>query len=79
MSLGYETFEDNRSFEQKGLTGDVQRFTTTKMEYPCYILNSTEDNPIKMFKMQTLTRMYASSKIYDEALSNNLIHIYFSI
>lgn len=78
MSLGYETYEDNRSFEQKGLTGSVKRFTTDKMEYPCFIIQSTDDNPVKLFKMQTLQRMFATTKVYDESLTDSLIYLYFS-
>lgn len=78
MSLGYETYEDNRDFEQAGLTGEVRRYTTTKMEYPCYILCSTERNPIKLHSVATLKKMFPSLKVYDESVADSLIHVYFN-
>lgn len=78
MALGYEVYEDERDFEQKGLTGDVRRYTTTKMSFPCFIICSTEDKPVQLHSMETLKRMFPTSKLYDETIANSLIHIYFN-
>lgn len=78
MSLGYEVYEDERDFEQKGLTGNVRRYSTTKMIFPCFILCSEENNPVPLHSIETLRRMFSTSKIYDESIANSLIHIYFN-
>lgn len=78
MSLGYETYEDDRKFEQKGLTGDVRRYTTTKMEFPCYVVCNTEEKPVKLHSIETLRKMFPNAKSYDESIANSLIHIYFN-
>lgn len=78
MSLGYETYEDNRDFEQKGLTGNVRRYTTTKMDFPCYIICASEEHPVKMHSIETLKQMFPNMKVYDETIANSLIQIYFN-
>jgi hypothetical protein len=78
MALGFDTYEDNREFEKKGLTGDVRRYTTAKMEFPCFILCSSEEHPIQMHSIDALRRMFPTSKVYDETIANSLIHIYFN-
>lgn len=78
MSLGYDLYEDNRDFQQKGLTGEVKRYTTAKMEFPCYVVCSTETNQVEMYKIQVLKQMFATSKIYNESEANSMIHLYFS-
>lgn len=78
MALGYEVYEDKRDFEQKGLTGDVRRYTTTKMVFPCFILCHTEEKPVPLHSVETLKRMFPTSKVYDETIANSLIHIYFN-
>lgn len=78
MALGYDVYEDKREFEQKGLTGNVRRYTTTKMYFPCFILCSSNEKPVPLHSIETLRRMFPTSKIYDEVVANSLIHIYFN-
>lgn len=78
MALGYETYEDDRDFKQEGLTGNVRRYTTTKMDFPCYILCSSDENPIKLHSIETLKQMFPNMKVYDETIANSLIQIYFN-
>lgn len=78
MSLGYEVYEDKRDFNQKGLTGNVRRYTTAKMEFPCYILCASPEKPIKKHSIDTLRMMFPNNKIYDESVADSLIHIYFN-
>ena len=73
--LGYDTYEDDRSFEKKGLTGSVSRYAVDKMLYPCIILINTKDTPIPVFKIETLKQMFTTSQGYDE--SEFTIHLYF--
>ena len=78
MVLGYEVYEDERDFEQKGLTGNVSRYTLTKMSYPCYILCSSDEKPIQLHSIEVLKKMLPTSEIYDESIANSLISIYFN-
>jgi hypothetical protein len=78
LSLGYDVYNDDRDFEQKGLTGSVRRYTTSSMQFPCYILINSEEKPIKSYSIETLRQMFPISKVYDESLANSLIHIYFN-
>lgn len=78
MSLGYDVYEDNRDFEQKGITGNVSRYTTTNMEYPCLIVCATEEKPVEMYKIEVLRKMFASVAVFDEEQSKLKITIYYS-
>lgn len=79
MPLGYEVYDDSkRSFEQEGLTGEVRRYTTTSMEFPCFIICSTPAKPVRMYSLETLRMMFPKSKVYNEELANSMIHIYFN-
>ena len=78
MSLGYDVYEDNREFEQKGLTGEVKRYTTGKLDYPCYIIYSEDDNQVEMYKIQVLRQMFSTSKTYVESDAKSMINLYFS-
>lgn len=78
MSLGYDVYEDKRSFEEKGITGNVKRYTTTKMDFPCYVIVSSEDNPVEEFKISVLQKMFETVKVYDEEEAKRAIFLYFS-
>jgi hypothetical protein len=78
LSLGYDVYEDNRDFEQKGLTGDVRRYTTSSMKFPCYVLVNSEEKPVKSYSIDTLRQMFPALKQYDETLTDSMIHIYFN-
>ena len=79
MPLGYDVYDDKqRSFDQNGLTGEVQRYTTTSMAYPCLIICSTPEKPVKMHSLETLRMMFPKSRLYDEEVANSMINVYFS-
>ena len=75
MSLGYETYEDNRSFEKTGITGNVKRYTVESMSYPCYIISLSDT--IARYKLEVLRKMFSVTKNYNEDLANSAISIYF--
>ena len=83
MSLGYEIQEDNRDFEQKGLTGQVSRFSSQDMIYPCYIIRSTDENPVPEYKAEALKGMLNTIKSNSEgqfdinAIQNIMIYMDF--
>ena len=80
MALGYETYEDTRDFEQEGLTGEVARYSTEHMTFPCFIICSTEDNIVEEYKTKTVKSMFVSpSDKFDEETFNSVINIYFHI
>lgn len=77
MSLGYDVFEDDRDFEQEGITGEVKKFTKGKMKYPCLILTETEDNRLNYFSLQTAKEMFTKKDaIYNEDYADSIIFVY---
>ena len=78
MQLGYEIYEDKRDFEQKGLTGEVNKYTTEKMNFPCYVIVSTEENKIPLYKIKVIKQMSSTVSIYDEEEAKMAINIYFT-
>lgn len=78
MSLGFDVYEDNRSFEKEGITGSVKRYTTTKMDFPCYVIVSSEANQVEEFKISVLQKMFETVKVYDEEEAKRAIFLYFS-
>lgn len=79
MALGYTPYDDSkRSFEQEGLTGEVRRYTTTSMEFPCLIICSTAQKPVRRNNLEALRLMFPKSRMYNEDLANSMIHIYFN-
>lgn len=79
MALGYAPYDDSkRSFEQEGLTGQVRRYTTTSMEFPCLIICSTPEKPVRRHSLDALRMMFPKSRMYDEDVANSMIHIYFN-
>lgn len=72
--LGYEVEEDQREFESERVT----RYSTSKMQFPCFIVMVTEEHPLKQYALDVLKKMFVKSDVYDEELSNSLIHLYFS-
>lgn len=65
--LGYDVYDDERDFESE----EVKRYTTTKMEYPCYIISGN----VEMFKFNVLKNMFNNSTQLIEGLQT--IDIYF--
>ena len=76
--LGYDVYEDDRSFEQDGLTGNVKKYAIDKMSFPCFILMADQEHPVPMYKIKVLKQMSGSIKIYDEDEANMAIDIYFN-
>ena len=77
MSLGYDTFEENRSFEKQGITGQVQRYSREAMNYPCYIIRSEDDNKVGMHQITVLKNMFDTIVKYDKNGEDDSIYIYF--
>lgn len=73
MSLEIDVYEDNREFNQEKVT----RYSTAKMEFPCYIIISTDEKPIKAYTLQILKQMFSSTSTFDEDVSKLLINLYF--
>lgn len=79
MALGYDVYDDSkRSFDQNGLTGEVKRYTTASMAFPCLIICSTPEKPVKLHNLETLRMMLPKSKLYDEDMAKSMINIYFN-
>lgn len=78
MALGYETYDDNRNFEQEGLTGNVRRYVTESMTFPCFILVAEEDKQVEIVKIKVLKQMAEVFETYNEEEANSLISVYFS-
>lgn len=78
MALGYETYDDNRDFEQEGLTGNVRRYVTESMTFPCFILVAEEDKQVEIVKIKVLKQMAEVVETYNEEEANSLISVYFS-
>ena len=78
MSLGYDTFDSERTFEKQGITGQVQRYSREAMNYPCYIIRSEDDNKVGMHQITVLKNMFETTVTYDKNVEDNSIYIYFS-
>lgn len=80
MALGYETYDDDRDFEQTGLTGDVLRYSIQHMKFPCYVLCQSKENVIDAYKVELLKRMLVhpnGQTLNEEELSSG-IEIYYT-
>lgn len=77
MSLGYDVYDSDRSFEQKGITGDIQRYSREEMHYPCYIIRSEDDNKVGMHQITVLKNMFNTMVAYESGSVDNSIYIYF--
>ena len=78
MALGYETYDDNRDFEQEGLTGNVRRYVTESMTFPCFILVAEEGKPVEIVTDTSIEEVAQVVEKYNEEEANSLISIYFS-
>ena len=78
MSLGYETYEDNRDFQQEGLTGTVRKYITEDLQFPCYIVNMTEEHNVPKYKIGVLQKMFKTVDTYDEEEAKLVISVYVS-
>lgn len=73
MSVGYDLDEDDRSFEQSGLTGTVTRYTESSMVYPCYIVKA----PFETYKLKVLQSMFHKVSFDSEEDGDLAIQLYF--
>ena len=77
MSLGYNVYEDDRNFNQDGLTGQVNKYATENMSFPCYIIVADDEHKVQMYRIVILKQMSSTVQIYDEEESKLAINIYF--
>lgn len=77
MALGYEVFEDERDFQQEGITGHVSRFTKGDLQYPCLIITETEAKRLNLSTLEIAKNMFTiKDSTYDESFKDRLIYIY---
>ena len=76
--LGYDVYEDKRSFEKEGLTGNVKKYTTEKMSFPCFVIVSDEEHKVPLFKIKTIKQMSSTVDIYNEEEAKMAMDIYFT-
>jgi hypothetical protein len=62
--LGYDVKEVDRSYEISGVTGNVTKYMTQKMEFPCIVLNLVERIPSKP-KLELLQTLFQNISVGD--------------
>lgn len=70
--LGYNVSDDTRDFSH----GEVKRYATSDMKYPCYVICVTPEKPLKSYTIDVLKRMFIKTDKYVEGLEP--IHLYFN-
>lgn len=78
MALGYATYNDDRDFEQDGLTGNVKRYVTESMEFPCFMIVTDVDHPVEVVRVQALKQMAMITSNNVNALESSPISVYFT-
>ena len=76
--LGYEVSEENRDFEVDGLTGNVRRYITEGVSYPCFIIELNESSSISKAQVSVLRKMTEASDNYDVNSEIKPIQVYIS-
>lgn len=76
--LGYEVSEENRDFDVDGLTGDVRRYITEGISYPCFIIELNENSSISKAQVSVLRKMTEASDSYDISSEIKPIQVYIS-
>lgn len=76
---GFDVYEDNRSFTQEGITGEVSRYTAVDISYPYFMIVNTKEAPVPLFKLKFLPSLFISmkSKNISQDEVKNGIFIYF--
>lgn len=76
---GYDVYEDNRTFEQEGITGEVTRYTKVDVNYPYFMLINHNDGNFPLYKMKTLPSLMVNAKTQQsgDVELNKTIEIYF--
>lgn len=77
--LGFDEEEVEVNRDVKGITGTVNRYSNSKLEYPCYVLNITKEKPMITHKMEIFKGMTLPIDTYDEELKKQAIHIYLNL
>ena len=77
MALGFETYEDDRDFKQAGITGEVTKYPTSKIQYPCYMITSA----MPKYKAEVLQTMVKSINVenYDADFLATRVYIYIAL
>lgn len=68
--IGYDIEEYDRNYDKQGITGEVTRYSTGSMQYPCYIVHA----PFERYKVTVLKTMFNQSGELEEGT----IGLYFS-
>jgi len=76
MSLGFDVHEEERSYDQKGITDNVTRYAIKNMEFPCYIVDCSE-KMIEQYKIDVLKNMFKSSIKFGDSVESDAVSIYF--
>ena len=76
--LGYEVKEENRDFEVDGLTGNVRRYVSEDITYPCFIIELGSDSTISEAQASVLKKMTEASDSYDVESEMKPIQVYIS-
>lgn len=74
MSLGFDVFESDNDYEKEGLTGQVSRYSSVEMNYPCYIVSMQD---IQMCKLLALKGLVATPELLARQEIDTAINIYF--
>ena len=74
MSLGFDVFESDNDYEKEGLTGQVSRYSSVEMNYPCYIV-SMQDMP--MCKLLAFKGLVAAPEVLARQEVDTSINVYF--
>lgn len=79
MSIGYKVYESNQTYEEQGITGQVERYVRGNMEFPCYIVRNEEDKKVGKHQIQVLKSMFEHQEVYmdKESKEDTSIHIYY--
>lgn len=76
---GYDIYEDKRTFEQEGITGEVTRYTKVDVTYPYFMLINHHDGNFPLYKMKTLPSLLVNAKTQQSGVDglDKSIEIYF--
>lgn len=70
-----EVYNDERTFEDKGITGNISRYVTVNMAFPCLIIENTAEKPVVAYQVKTLQNMlYKGTPVDDDT---SFIWVYF--
>lgn len=74
MGLGFDVYESDNDFEKEGITGQVSRYASVEMNYPCYIVNI---QGLPMSKLLAYKGLVASPEVLVRQDIDSSINIYF--